>query len=156
MQIRQATNTDISAISQLFKKTILYVNNKDYNEKQVTIWASGFDDYNKWKTKIADQYFIIAEIDEQIVGFSSITKNGYLDYMFVSHLHQGKGVATTLIDEVESFATRNKLTKITSEVSITAKPFFSSKGFTEVKEQQVLLKEVYFTNYQMEKTLIKH
>ncbi len=153
MQIRQATKADISAISHLFKETILHVNKKDYNEKQVTIWASGYDDYEKWKTKIADQYFILAEVDEQAAGFTSITKKGYLDYMFVSHLHQGKGVATALVQAIEEYALKNKMAEITSDVSITAKPFFASKGFAVVKEQQVLLKGVYFTNYKMKKVL---
>ncbi|UZR94789.1 GNAT family N-acetyltransferase [Chondrinema litorale] len=153
MQIRQATKADISAISQLFKETILHVNKKDYNERQVIIWASGYDDYEKWKSKIADQYFILAEVAGEVAGFTSITKKGYLDYMFVSHLHQGKGVATALVQAIEDYAFQNKMSEITSDVSITAKPFFISKGFAVIKEQEVLLKGVYFTNYKMNKRL---
>ena len=43
----------------------------------------------------------IAEIENELTGFSSIEKNGYLDYMYVHKDHQGKGIAKNLLEEIE-------------------------------------------------------
>ena len=42
------------------------------------------------------------------------------------------------------------ITRIFGEVSITAKPFFESKGFDVVKQQTVFIDGVEFTNFAME------
>jgi putative acetyltransferase len=52
--------------------------------------------------------------------------------------------------EVFNQAKCRKIKKIFAEVSITAKPFFISCGFTVVKEQSVNCRGVYLTNFIME------
>lgn len=44
--------------------------------------------------------------------------------MFIHKDFQGKGVATLLLNEIERYAVAAGITRITSEVSITARPFF--------------------------------
>ena len=43
--------------------------------------------------------------------------------------------------------------KITSEVSITARPFFEKHGYKVVKEQKAKANRLYLTNYVMKKEL---
>ena len=150
MQFRRAKETDITQIGILFRDTILHVNKGDYTEDQVKVWASGYNDIEKWKKKIAEQYFILVEENNTLCGFSSLTKQGYLDYMYVSKNYQGRGVASLLLEELLKQANEWNVQRITSDVSKTALPFFLHKGFKVVKEQQVLLKGMYFTNYHME------
>lgn len=88
-----------------------------------------------------------------IVGFGSITQNGYLDFMYVSKDYQRKGVAQKIYDELENFARTNCFDEIISDVSITAKPFFRRQGFEVVKEQQVDIEGIKLTNYKMQKHL---
>ena len=40
-----------------------------------------------------------------------------------------------------------------THASLTARPFFLKKGYKVIKEQRVLRKGVYLTNFLMEKTL---
>ena len=61
----------------------------------------------------------------QIVGFSSITPQGYLHNMFVHKDFQDKGVATVLLNEIERYVAVMGIKRITSEVSLTARPFYN-------------------------------
>jgi len=151
--IRRATANDLEQILQLFSETIEFVNSKDYLPDQIKVWKNGIAARERWLDKICVQYFLVAEINQSIVGFASITPDGYLDFMYVSKDHLRIGVAQTLYDELEKFAKANHLDKITSDVSITAKPFFEKQGFIIIEEQQAKINEVELTNYKMEKHL---
>ena len=114
--IRIALNTDIEEIQSLYRNTVLVINRRDYSQAEVEDWASGM---------IKTHYFIVAvNRQSEIVGFSSITPQGYLHSMFIHKDFQGKGVATLLLNEIERYAVAAGITRITSEVSITARPFF--------------------------------
>lgn len=89
---------------------------------------------------IKTHYFIVAVNQQsQIVGFSSITSQGYLHSMFVHKDFQGKGIATMLLEEIERYAITAGIMRITSEVSLTARPFFEkrlySKGRTKAQSE---------------------
>lgn len=149
--IRQATPNDPEVIIPLFKETIEVVNSKDYSAEQIRVWKNGASKKERWLKKISEQYFLIAEIDNEIVGFGSITLDGYLDFMYVSKNHQRAGVAKTLYGQLEKFVKENRINKIISEVSITAKPFFQKQGFSVIHEQQVNIDGIKLTNFKMRK-----
>ena len=153
MLIRKVSEKDIPAITQLFKETIEAVNSKDYNGEQIKVWSAGHIYTDRWINRLTSQYFIVAVIDEVIVGFGSITPEGYLDMMYVHKNYQGIGIAYALVDELLANASKNNLSIVTSDVSITAKPFFESRGFivTNVKTQLYNGKE--FINYEMQKQI---
>lgn len=151
MQIRKATIDDIPAITQLFKETIETINRKDYNEEQVKVWSAGHAYADRWTKRLGTQYFIVAVTDDVIAGMGSITQDGYLDMMYVHKDYQGKGIASAVVDELLANALSNKLSVVTSDVSITAKPFFERKGFAVVAPQRKMVEEVEFLNYKMER-----
>lgn len=135
-EIRRATASDIECITELFYETIQNVNIKDYTQEQVDDWSSWRLDVDKWKDRISKQYFIVASLESKIIGFSSIAKDGYLDFMFTHKDFQGKGVAGRMLVELERKAMEQKNLCISSDVSITAKRFFLSRGY-EIEEQQL-------------------
>ena len=95
--IREAQQTDTIALKELFQNTVLAVNSKDYSQAEVEDWASCGDDLSNIEEMIKTHYFIVAVNQQsQIVGFSSITSQGYLHSMFVHKDFQGKGIATML------------------------------------------------------------
>lgn len=89
----------------------------------------------------------------QIVGFSSITPQGYLHNMFVHKDFQDKGVATVLLNEIERYVAVMGIKRITSEVSLTARPFFEKRGFVVEKEQKCRANKLFLTNFVMAKEL---
>ena len=111
-----------------------------------------------WHTLIEDMikthYFVVAVNQKsQIVGFSSITPQGYLHNMFVHKDFQDKGVATVLLNEIERYAAVMGIKRITSEVSLTARPFFEKRGFVVEKEQKCRANKLFLTNFVMAKEL---
>ena len=134
MKIRRANANDVLEIAKLFHDTITNVNIKDYNEKQINIWASGHLNTDRWIKSISEQYFIVCEECNDITGFASITEKGYLDFMYVHKDHQGKGIATIMLGELEKFADENNVKEIWAHVSITARPFFKKRGYVIAKE----------------------
>ena len=87
---------------ELFQNTVLAVNSKDYSQAEVEDWASCGDDLSNIEEMIKTHYFIVAVNQQsQIVGFSSITPQGYLHSMFVHKDFQGEGIATMLLEEIE-------------------------------------------------------
>lgn len=153
--IRIAQQLDVVELKELFQQTVLAVNSRDYSQEEVEDWASCGNDLSKIEEMIKTHYFIVAVNQQsQIVGFSSITSQGYLHSMFVHKDFQGKGIATLLLDDIERFAKENGIKKITSEVSITARPFFEKRGYTVEAEQKRKANQLCLTNYWMAKGLI--
>ena len=156
LKIRKATVEDADSIRELFRDTITSVNKKDYDEKQIAIWASGSENKNGWEIKITEQNFLVAEIDSKIVGFSSITDEGYIDFMFTHKDHQHQGIATKMLFVLEEIANEKKLEKVWAEVSITARPFFSGKGFRITERFVKEVKGVKFDDCIMTKYIEHH
>lgn len=152
MNIRFATKKDIPAIKELFRSTILSANLKDYTSEQVECWAARGEDVSVWEERISEQYFILAEENNAILGFAALKLSGYLNSMFVHKDYQGKGIATFLLKKIEEYARLKDISEITADVSITAQPFFSKKGYV-ILEQQTVCIGISMTNYKMSKVL---
>ena len=152
-KIRIAQQSDSAELRDLYKNTVLVVNRRDYSQDEVEDWASCGDDLSNIEEMIKTHYFIVAVNQlSQIVGFSSITPQGYLHSMFIHADFQGKGIATMLLEEIERYAITKGIIQITSEVSLTARPFFEKKGYVVEKEQKRQANKLRWTNFWMSTT----
>ena len=95
----------------------------------------------------------VALIDEQVAGFSDVSADGYIDMMFVSPRFARRGVASELLTILELRARKMSASRLSSNVSITARPFFESLGFHAVDEQHPVAGGVVMTNFLMTKEL---
>lgn len=153
IEIRQATSEDLPEITSIFRDTIIHVNSKDYSEKQIEVWASGADDIKKWEDRIKKFYFIVAVIENTIVGFAYLKNGNYFDGLFVHKDYQRLGIASKLMRIVESQVMMNGFEIIKSDVSKTALPFFDNKYYNVIKKQKKSFKGLVFENYIVEKEL---
>ena len=153
--IRAALQSDAVELKKLFQNTVLAINRRDYSQAEVEDWASCGDDLSNIEDMIKTHYFIVAVNQQsEIVGFSSITPQGYLHSMFVHKDFQGEGIATMLLNEIEQYAITNGTMRITSEVSLTARPFFEKKGYIVEEEQKRKANQLSLTNFWMAKQTI--
>lgn len=152
-KIRTAEETDIPQIAKLYYETVRHINSKDYSEKHIEVWSNAAFAVEGWKKKISEQYFLVAETDREIIGFSSIAIDGYLDFMYVHKEHQREGIATKLINEIEKKAAEQNNEEIYSHVSKTAKPFFEKAGYKYSGDHIDPAKEVVFINNIMKKKI---
>ena len=148
MIIRQYNPTGCKDIAILFYNTVHSVNAKDYSEKQLNAWATGRIDLIEWNKSLSEHYAVVAIENDILIGFGDIDKTGYLDRLFVHKDYQRQGIATALCNELEKVVKSNK---IVTHSSITAKPFFSQRGFRVIKEQKETRNGIVLTNYLMEK-----
>ena len=153
--IRVALQSDTVELKQLFQNTVLAINRRDYSQAEVEDWASCGDDLSNIEDMIKTHYFIVAVNQQsEIVGFSSITSQGYLHSMFVHKNFQSEGIATMLLNEIEQYAITNGIMRITSEVSLTARPFFEKRGYIVEEEQKRKANKLSLTNFWMAKQVI--
>jgi putative acetyltransferase len=76
--IRQAILKDLPEIQKLFVDAISSSCKSDYNAEQIQAWTLSIENKERWKNKLASQYFLIAEIKSKIVGFGSLESGNYL------------------------------------------------------------------------------
>lgn len=151
-KMRSLEERDIPEMQNLFRSTVLNINIRDYSKEEVKDWASCIDSI-KLKNLLSQNRFIGAFDDnDRMIGFSSMNEEGYLHSLFVHKDWQGKGVATQLLHEVEHIAQQFRVTKITTEASLTARPFFEKKGYTVIKTQRQKANRLELTNFVMHKS----
>lgn len=148
MQIREYSTSDCEQLAELFYQTVHSVNEKDYTEEQLNVWATGKVDLQEWDSSFLKHKTIIAVENDEIVGFGDIDKSGYLDRLYVHKDYQGKGIASAICDELERSVNGKH---ITTHASITAKPFFQYRGYRIIQEQEIVRHGISLTNYVMEK-----
>lgn len=150
--IRSYNEADAACLTAIYFNTIHKINAKDYSSEQLDVWAPTSSlETEGWICKWEKLPPIVAVIDNEIVGFAELEDNGHIDCFYCHHEHQGCGIGSALMREIEERARKNKLKKLFAEVSITARPFFEKNGFLVKKEQSVTIRGIALTNFVMEK-----
>jgi len=152
LTVRRYEPEDSDTTIEIFLEAIREVASKDYNALQVKAWAQ-VDDPATWARKRASRPTWIAIINGVRVGFSDLEPTGHLDMMFVHPHYQGRGVASLLLATVEATAREQNLRRLTTEASMTARPFFQNRGFSVVTVQEVEKRGQTLRNFRMEKLL---
>ncbi|WP_336835581.1 MULTISPECIES: GNAT family N-acetyltransferase [Sphingobacterium] len=153
LTLRKGILKDLQEILILFSGTIETVCANDYNNEQIVAWISSVNNTGRWHRLIEDQYFIVAVLNQKIVGFASLAHGDYIDVLYVHKDFQRQGIAQQLYNALETEATTHKNTILTADVSKTAKPFFEANGFKVIAEQIQIRTEVEIPNYNMKKDL---
>lgn len=144
---------DVPGIVSLYGETILSSCKEEYDEQQLKVWAMLGQDSGHWFRRIAEQYFLVGEVDGTLAGFASLSNEGYLDVFYVHTAYQRKGLASVLYQQLEKRAKSLSLASISADVSKTALPFFYRQGFVLIAVQQNELQGQVLENYKMEKTI---
>lgn len=147
---RTAKVTDLKVIQNLFVETINQTCKQDYSKAQLKVWLKSIENKDRWFNAINDQYFLLAEKEQQLLGFGSLKLNNYVDFLYTSPKAQQQGIAKGILKELIKKANKAKQNKVTSDVSITAKPFFLKQGFKVLKTNKNMVHDQILINYKME------
>jgi len=156
MIIRRFQEEDTPAVMRLFFETVHAVNCADYSAEQLDAWAPQpleEMDQRRWSTTLRNNFTFVAELKGDVIGFGELEPNGHIDRFYCHKNFQRQGVGILILRAIEDKAELLQLERLIAEVSITARPFFASKGFREICEQEVEVRGVTMRNYVMEKLL---
>lgn len=154
MDIRRFDARDSAAVLKLFKETILSVNLRDYTKEQCEVWANSFSEIEALKERLEKSLTYIAEFEGKIVGFGNVNGFGEIDLLYVHKNFQGRGIASAILRKLETDAKSYGFVELTTEASITARPFFESKGYQVEVEKIRIVRECEFINFRMKKGLL--
>ena len=151
--VRRAECADASAVAGLFQRSINGLASSHYSPSQIATWVHLGSNVIQWEKRIRTQYFILGECDGSLAGFLGFEDTGHVDTLYVDPDYARKGIATTLLKNVEGKSVKDGLKRLFSEVSISARPFFEAHGFDVLASQTVERDGVIFQNYRMQKII---
>ena len=99
-----------------------------------------------WDARFKGSNTFVAEEDGKIVAFGNIRQQdggGYIDMLYTSKDFQGRGAATALCNKMEGIYGP----VIAAHSSVTALPFFLSRGYRIVRENTAVRCGVPLKNY---------
>jgi putative acetyltransferase len=147
---------DAPALRAVFESAIHGVAIRDYTPEQVNAWAPREHDAAfeaEWADHMRDLAPFVAERDGEIVAYADVQANGYIDHFFVSAAAGGQGVGGALMRRILARADELGLAELTSNVSLTAQPFYAHFGFEIVERRVVDVDGVELRNAAMRKRL---
>jgi len=154
MFLRPYRPADKRYLQQLFFDTVHAVNARDYSPEQLNAWAPEEPDREVW-ARLDNQYCFIVEYQKIIVGFTSLSLDGHVDFLYVHKDFQGRRIANNLLKQIERLARKKGLNCLATEASVTARGFFEKAGFIVLRENRKLLDGIAFRNFTMEKMLLQ-
>ncbi|MCI9846590.1 GNAT family N-acetyltransferase [Flavobacterium pectinovorum] len=153
MNFKKATISDLAEMQKLYIETIQSVCKNDYNPEQIEAWIYGVKNTDRWIDVINTQFVLLAIIEKQITGFGTLKDTNYIDFFYIHKNFQRQGIADKILNALEVEARNHGSKTLTSDISITAKPFFEKNGFIVKTEQKNIRLNTELINYKMEKKL---
>lgn len=141
------------ALLQVFQSAIHETAARDYTAEQTAAWAPADINPGQWARQISVLKPFIAEMNGEIAGYADLQANGLIDHFYVAAHYARQGVATRLMQHIEAEARRLAISELTSEVSLTAEPFFTRFRFKVEKRQCPVRRGVTLQNALMRKNL---
>ncbi|MDB5335652.1 MAG: family N-acetyltransferase [Planctomycetaceae bacterium] len=153
MLIREFSLGDEPHLAEVFYQAIHQTAAADYGPEQLAVWAPAQHDPNRWAERMRGIRPFVAELDGVIVGYADLQTDGYIDHFFVSPEAGRRGVGAALMQHILEVARAKRMTRLYSEVSLTARPFFEKFHFIVDEAQVVLISGVALNNFRMSKLL---
>ncbi|AQQ52636.1 GNAT family N-acetyltransferase [Planococcus lenghuensis] len=150
MEVRKYIPEDLENIVRLFRNTVQSVNRQHYSAEQIAVWSDSAI-LVEWEKRFRTGTTVVALWDDRIIAFGRLSETGWLDLLYTDREFQNKGAGSAILQRLEAEAKTQGRAELWTEASINAKPFFLSRGYKVVREQEKVLSGIGFTNYLMYK-----
>lgn len=135
--IRELKYSDFALVNLCISRAIKISNSKDYPHKIIEYMLKRHETDQWISSAINDRFFIVAEINSEIVGTGALKENNIL-HMFVDPDYQNKGIGSKILKHIERKARKNNFKKVIAEPSLTAIGFYLKSGYQIVKDEEVI------------------
>jgi putative acetyltransferase len=149
INIRNAEFEDLTELQNLFSETIMETCQNEYSLNERKVWSNAIKKTEKWKKSLRQEFFIVAESNGEIIGFSSLKNQNYLNLMYIHKDFTRKGIASRLYENIKAKSIKYGTEKLSADVSKTARPFFEKLGFRVLKENRNVVENEVVINYNM-------
>ncbi|MGI9325851.1 MAG: GNAT family N-acetyltransferase, partial [Pseudomonadales bacterium] len=138
-EIRQYDVGDARAIFEVFRSAVKGIGPKHYSADQVAAWVSNAPSEEAIHTRCTDGRNTLVGVDDcgEVVAYIDLEANGHIDHLYCSPRVAGKGLASTLYDQVETIARTRGDTRLFTEASEAARRFFTHKGYAVVRRREL-------------------
>ena len=153
MHVRDYQPRDAAPLCRLFYETVHTATLTHYSPRQVWAWAPRIPDAVAWHARMAARHTLVAERAGTVLGFAELEPHGHLDMLYCRSNALRQGIGSALYAAQEAWAAAQGSPRLTTEASLTALPFFLSRGLRVVREQMVIRHGVALPNVVMEKAL---
>lgn len=153
MRVRRFQIGDELSLLSVNRSAVRLIARQDYTREQIEAWAPDDVDREGWCQYMKGLAPFVVEDEEEIVGYADLQTSGYIDHFYVSGHHPRRGIGVLLMRRIHQEAASLALHELTSNVSRTAEPFFSSFGFNVVERREPMLRGVAIPNALMRKVL---
>lgn len=151
--LRPFLPADVPMLAEIFRASVEELTGEDYSTAQQEAWASAADDAEEFGRRLVGALTLVATIEGEPVGFASLKGGAEVDMLYVHPEAAGQGVGTMLYDALEKLAQARGATKLTTNASDTALPFFERRGFQAQRRNTVVRAGEWLANTTMEKRL---
>jgi putative acetyltransferase len=127
------------ALQEIYFESTRRLNSKDYTPEQIERWVAKHADLSEWISRLAGTKPLVAVIDGRPVAFAELEADGHIDFFYCHPDWQGIGVGSELMRAIIDEALRSGVRCLHAEVSVTAEPFFTKKGFETVEERNPVI-----------------
>jgi putative acetyltransferase len=153
MEIRPYRRGEEDAVWKVYFAATHESIGRDYHADLIERWAPHDQDMGQWTARLAQKNPFVAVVDGEIIGMAEIERDGFIDYFYVHPNWQGKGIGKALLAALETEATKFGVALIFADVSITAKRFFLSRGFSITEARSNVILGHPAPNFRMQKKL---
>jgi putative acetyltransferase len=153
MQLRLATEADLSNLAALYRDTVLLNAPQHYTPAQTEAWAAVDADSVQFRQFILAVTTYVAEDGTGIVGFAGIGDDGHVASAYVRHDRLHRGIGSTLMQAVLAHAQEKQLSRLYAEASAFSLGLFKKFGFHQYDTEVVDHNGVQFTRFLVEHLL---
>jgi putative acetyltransferase len=151
--LRPFLPADAATLAALFRESVDELAADDYDEAQREAWASKVDDEEAFGALLAGELTIVALVDGDIAGFSSLKDNNHFDMLYVRPEMARRGVGSALADAIEKLAAGRGTKTLTVDASDAARDFFAARGYVAKTRNTIEIGGQWLGNTTMTKEL---
>lgn len=149
VEIRDYQSQDAKVLTDIFYDTVHQRATSLYSSAEVNAWAPLPKEYDYWAQRLDNLPPYVAWIDGRIVGFTTLTDGGHIEWTYTHKDFLGRGVGRALFLHLQEQARVKGLTVLTVDASRFARPMFEKFGFKVVTRNEVLRHGQTLENWSM-------
>lgn len=133
-------NTVLKFIVEVYNETICIEDSIKGRNSFINNYVYGNETYSDFNSN-KEEYF--GYYNNILSGVISLSKDGYIKFLFVKKNKHGEGIGKKLLKYVIELAKKYKLKRITLDSSVLNVGFYRKMGFVQISEQ-ICIDDIWF------------